>query len=236
MIAHFIICTLGSADLVQLCLHSIRRFGGNCMVDIVDLPADTTDPAAHGYALNQWRQTYDGQVADDDVVVIMDPDCALLSAQWRIEMERAFSAPHVAIWGAGAQEDFGPRVHASMMCIRGSFWNRRWMLNYGFVPCPDAREYKWRDTGGLVCMWAKAIGLTVQPLERGPDWHGASAWWGMKPVPSEAFMPAPLWSHLGGGTHSDVTRLTWWQRQRRRRAIKQRRRWIKAVQTLLSNA
>src|SRR5882672_610611 len=91
---------------------------------------------------------------------------------------------------------------------------------------------------------ANAIGLTVQPLERGPDWHRASAWWGMKtkvtittydgkrwPIKE----PVPLWSHLGGGTHSDVTRLSWWQRQRRRRAIRQRRRWIAAVKQVLAH-
>ena len=225
---HFVIVTLGSADLVALALSSIRRYAPNCMVDLVPLPADTHDARAHGAAIDLWRSTFEGQVLDDDVLVIMDPDVVLLSTQWQREIAQAFEDRHVGIWGAGAQEDFGPRVHAHMMCIRGRVWNT---LAATFTPCRDARERTWRDTGGLYCLAAIDAGWRVVPLERGPDWHGVSAWWAMrKGELSGTRIPTPLWAHLGSSTHSDIARLTPWQRIKRRKRIRQRRTFIKAAQ------
>lgn len=240
---HVLICALGSDDLLDLCLDSLAKFaGGNYAPHVLYLPLNTTDPAEHGRTIDGWRQQMQRTqvIRDDDVVVIMDPDVALLSSQWRVELERAFADPKVAIWGAGAKEDFGPRVHASMMALRGAYWNERWALNYTFEPCRDPRERTWRDTGGLICMWAQATGWKVQPLERGPDWHGVSAWWGMHTYPalrmfygSPIMQPIPLWAHLGGGTHSDPERMTRVQRLLRWRQVQRRQRFIAAVRVLL---
>lgn len=242
---HFLIITLGSADLVALALSSIRRYAPASMIDLVPLHPSTNGARAHGAAIDQWRDTYAGQVADGDVVVIMDPDVVLLSAQWCKEVEGAFADERVGIWGAGARDDFGPRVHAHMMCIRGRVWNT---VQATFTPCRDMRERAWRDTGGLYCLAAIDAGWQVQPLERGPDWHGVSAWWGrqewsvqttmtilatayahLDATPKKMYTPTPLWAHLGSSTHSDPLRLTWWQRLRRWRQIKQRRQFIAAV-------
>lgn len=236
---HFCIVTLGSGDLRDMCVASIAKYAGqNVSVNQVPLPSDTCDPRAHGQAIDEWRRTWKGAIKDTDIVCVMDPDCILLSVWWRIELERAFADwshadSYVGIWGAGSKEDFGPRVHASMMCVQGKLWNQ---AEWGFAPCTDPRERTWRDTGGLFCLWAVDHGWRVRPVERGPDWQGASAYW---PFPyrnrlwDEPFYyyheRAPMWSHLGGGTHSDPQRLTWWQRYKRRKQIKQRHRWAGAV-------
>lgn len=239
VIIHFLIVQLGGQDLVDLALASIAKYAPTSTVNVVPLPLTITDPAAHGRAIDQWRETYQGPVLDSDVVVLMDPDVVILSEQWRVKLDHAFADDmHIGIWGAGAAEDFGPRVHASMMAIRGKVWNT---IKRSFTPCRDPREREWRDTGGLYCLWATDAGWPVEPLERGPDWHGASAWWGMKwhTAPTIAGMynwrePVPLWSHLGGSSHSDPTRMTWWQRVKRVRQIRRRREWITAVKEHLS--
>ena len=219
---HFLLCTLGSPDLVELVLRSIDRYAGECVVDLVKLPDETTSPLAHGQAIDFWRDRQKIGVRDNDIVIILDPDSVLLSDYFRVELDAAFSDPAIGIWGAGSAQDWGPRIHASMMAIRGCVFTT---LQKSFAPCPDPREQAWRDTGGLYCMWAQAAGWALQPVERGPDWGGASAWWDGALV--------PLWAHLGGGTHSDVTRMTWKQRYLvpwRRREIRKRRIFIDAAQ------
>jgi hypothetical protein len=237
VVIHFLLVQLGSPDLLTLALASIERFAGDCNVDIVKLPDNTNDPRAHGQAVDDWKKFQKFGVVDKDVVVLMDTDVVLLSEQWRVELDAAFADPHVGVWGAGAQEDFGPRVHASMMAIRGSIFNS---LERSFTPCVDLREQTWRDTGGLYCMWVHDAGYEVRPVERGVDWAGAAAWWGMHEYPAldaiwgaQVRQPVPLWSHLGGGTHSDPARLTWWERCKRHRALRQRRRWSEAAKVLL---
>src|SRR3990167_2429162 len=116
---HFLIVQLGSQDLMTVALASIERFAGPCNVDIVKLSEGTTDPRAHGQAIDDWRLYQQITVMDKDVVVVMDPDVILLSEWWRVELDRAFADPHVGIWGAGNQRAWGPRVHAHMMAIRG---------------------------------------------------------------------------------------------------------------------
>ena len=230
---HFLIVQLGSDDLMVTALASIDRFAGHCNVDVVKLPLDTRDPRAHGQAIDDWRRFQQVSVMDRDVVCIMDPDVVLLSAQWRVAADEAFDNPHVGIWGAGAQEDFGPRVHASLLCVRGSIFNT---LERSFTPCLDLREQTWRDTGGLYCMWVKHAGHEVRPLERGPDWHGAAAWWGRVAVPRQrlpVWQPVPLWAHLGGGSHSDPTRMTPWQRLRNWRLLQKRQRFLAAARAYL---
>ena len=221
---HFCIVTLGGRDLVRLCQASLKKYSGfETRWSFPSLsqwtPFDTTD---HGLMLDHWRTEMKGLIRDIDLVVIMDPDCVLLVFRWRHEIDRVFKDSTIGIWGAGSTEDFGPRVHASMMVIRGELWNT---LDRSFTPCTDPREQTWRDTGGLYCMFAKAAGWQLKPIERGPDWHGVSAWWSGS---------TPLWAHLGGGTWSDPTRMTWWQRIRRRKAIQQRRRFIAAVEEHLA--
>src|SRR3990167_6619637 len=134
LMLHFCIITLGCEDLVELALASIKKYAGDCVGDVGTLPADTTDPAMHGRAIDLWRARH-GPVADDDLVVVMDPDVVILSVWWRIEMERAFRPDQIGIWGAGSAEDFGPRVHVSMMAIRGKLWNA--LLPVSFVPGND---------------------------------------------------------------------------------------------------
>ena len=213
---HFCIITLGCADLVELALASIKKYAGDCVGDVGTLPADTTDPAMHGRAIDLWRARH-GPVADNDIVVIMDPDVVILSDEWRREMIATFSNPRIGIWGAGSAEDFGSRVHASMMAIRGKLWNK---LPVTFAPGNDP---EWRDTGGNYCKWATWGDWILKPIERGADWHGFSAW------KSYRWPPVPLWAHLGGGSHSDPTRLTWLQRVRRRQAIRERERFKRVV-------
>lgn len=212
---HFLLVTLGGEDLLALALASIDRYAGDCEVDIVRLPADTTDPFAHGHAIDFWRERQKFGVKDTDAVCIMDPDVVILSEWWRREVDRVLFDENdgsVGIWGAGSAEDYGPRIHASMMVIRGRLFND---LIRSFAPCLDPREREWRDTGGLYCMWAKDAGWRLNPVERGQDWHGFAAW--------------GTWTHLGGGSHSDPTRMTTWQRLRQWKAIARRRTFIKAV-------
>jgi hypothetical protein len=241
MIAHFVVCTLGSADLVAVCVASIEKFGGDAQLHLIQLPDSAyLNPLAHGRALDQWRNAIEDRaipISDHDVVVIMDPDCAILSPQWRPVMEKAFANdPHLGVWGAGSREDFGPRVHPSMMVIRASLFVR---LTSSFQP---RGEGDWRDTGGWYCKCVVAGGWRVTPVERahGWDWHGASAWYdpwvklSLRTLWDHGIAPMPLWSHLGGGTHTDVSRLTWWQRQARRPAIRRRRRWVAEVEKVLS--
>ena len=122
MIAHFVVCALGEQDLLEACITSIDTFGGDSTLDVIKLPDDTTDPAAHGRAFDQWRVAH-RVMPPGDVIVLMDPDCALLSHGWRRELERAMALPEVGIWGAGSTKDYGPRVHASLCAIRGDLWN-----------------------------------------------------------------------------------------------------------------
>ena len=216
---HFLLVTLGGRDLVELALASIDKYAGECEVDLVDLPKDTTDPWAHGRAIDFWRQRQKVGIRDSDLVAIMDPDCVILSEWWRKEVDQAFSDPTVGIWGAGSQKDWGPRVHASMMVIRGKLFN-----NYEYSFMPQSLDTRWRDTGGNYCRLASGA-WKVMPVERGPDWHRFSAWW-------YGDSHAPLWTHLGGGSHSDVTRMTWKQRYFvpwRRRAIWERERFKRVV-------
>lgn len=228
---HFLIVQLGSEDLMEVALASIDRFAGECNVDIVKLPDNTSSPRAHGEAIDHWRRHQQVSVMDSDVVVLMDPDVVLLSDYWRKELDLAFKNPLIGIWGAGSREDFGPRVHASMFAVRGSIFNT---LERSFTPCLDLRERIWRDTGGLYCMWVKYAGWDLKPVERdhASDWCDEfSQWRAFDGTPPEP----PMWSHLGGGSHSDPKRLTWWQRQRRHRQIAQRRRWLRAAKTVLES-
>lgn len=229
MIAHFVICALGSADLLRLAVASIHKFAGESTLDIVTLSDKAVgDAHAHGRALDQWRDSHEReQVSNDDVVVIMDPDAVILSLQWRKEMEATFTLmPKVGIWGAGCREDFGLRVHPSMMAIRGTLFNTS---SASFKPYSRKGDRDWRDTAGWYCKVARDKGWRLWREERalGHDWHGAAAWchWRAPNV--------PMWVHLGGGTWSDPARLTWWQRQRRRQAIKTRRRFIAACEEVL---
>ncbi len=225
---HFCIITLGCADLVELALASIKKYAGDCVGDVGTLPMNTTDPAMHGRAIDLWRERRN-LIADHDTVVIMDPDVVILSDWWRREMESAFSDPRVGIWGAGSAEDFGPRVHPSMMVIRGKLWNE---LPVTFVPGDDK---DWSDAGGHYCKWATWGGWggwTLKPIERGADWHGFSAWGWCCGAQSE--FCKPMWVHLGGGSHSDAARMTWLQRMRRWRAIRERERFKRLVKEHLN--
>ena len=224
---HVCMVTLGGRDLVELAIASLDKYAGDDVsLDIVDLPKDTTDPWAHGRAIDFWRQRQKIGIRDSDLVTLMDPDCVLLSHRWRIEVDRVFNDPHVGIWGAGASEDWGPRVHASMMVIRGKLFN-----NYEYSFMPQSLDSRWRDTGGNYSRLASGAWKVI-PVERGPDWNGVSAWWGT-PIDQHAcsynLQPIPLWSHLGGGSHSDPTRMTRWERVKRFRAIQQRERFKQAV-------
>jgi hypothetical protein len=104
-----------------------------------------------------------------------------------------------------------------MMAIRGQVFNE---APYTFC---GVGAWPWRDTGGRYCQLVQGAGWTLQRVPRGAAWHGFACWDG-------------LWTHLGGGSHSDVSRLTWKQRYLvpwRRRAIRQRRAFIRAVQAHL---
>ncbi len=216
---HFLLVTLGSRDLIELALASIDKYAGECEADIVDLPKDTTDPAAHGRAIDFWRHRQKIGIRDTDLVAIMDPDCALLSEWWRREVDAAFVDSQVGIWGAGNAAAWGPRVHASMMVIRGQLFN-----NYEYSFIPQSADPRWRDTGGNYCRLASGAWKII-PVEQAHDWHGFSAW--------------GSWTHLGGGSHSDVTRMTWKQRYLvpwRRRAIWKRKRFKRAVREHLKTS
>lgn len=230
---HILVCALGGDDLLDVCLASVAKYAGSdYRLHVRYVPTDSTDPADHGRTINLWRQQQ--PVSNEDIVALMDPDCVLLSDWWRREMERAFALVSAGVWGAGSKEDFGPRVHASMMCVRGWLWNQP---TFGFTPCPDPRERTWRDTGGLFCLSAVEAGWRVLPVERGEDWHGASAYWPSlyrNRLWDHCHERGPMWSHLGGGTHSDPTRLTWLQRLHRYKQIKQRHRWLAAVKAHLA--
>ena len=211
---HFLIVTLGCRDLLELAVASIDKYAGECMLDIVDLPADTTDPVAHGRAIDFWRQRQKIGIRDTDLVCVMDPDVILLNSGWRAAVDTVFMDHTVGIWGAGMTEDFGPRVHASLMVIRGLVFNT---YEYSFVPVNG--DPRWRDTGGNYCRLVAGSGWRVVPKQRGLDWHGVSAW--------------GLWAHLGGGSHSDWARLTWRQRLCRWPAIRQRWAFMRAARTHL---
>ena len=222
---HFLIVQLGSQDLMEVALASIDRYAGDCNVDVVKLPDATTDPGAHGRAIDHWRRFQQVAVLDRDIVVIMDPDVILLSEQWRVSLDLAFADRTVGVWGAGNTQRWGPRVHAHMMAIRGGTFNT---LERSFTPCLDLREQTWRDTGGLYCMWVASTGQEVRPVEQGPNWSSAAAWWDGD---------IPLWAHLGGGSHSDVSRLTWQQRLSpwRYKEIKKRRQFLADARKLLTS-
>jgi hypothetical protein len=245
-------------------LQSIHRYAGTCRTDIVDLPPATTDPRAHGAAIDEWRRDQAGQVQDTDTVVIMDPDVALLSEWWRRELDHVLldeNPGNVGIWGAGSAEDFGPRVHASMMAIRGRLWN---FSQATFLPIGTG---PWRDTGGFYCEQAVNLGWKVKPVERGKDWkweysawyptplnEGGAPFYGMGPshVCENCGAPwhrecgacaaewdhpcrlTPMWTHLGGGSHSDPARMTWLQRIKRWKAVQQREEFKRLVREHLS--
>lgn len=230
---HFCIVTLGSDDLLELSVASIQKYVSTPhTVESIHLPLNTDDPREHGRAIDEWRQHTRGLVWERDTVVIMDPDVAILSLWWERQLEIDLyekNPDNVGIWGAGSTEDFGPRVHASMMAIRGKLWNGP---PGSFNPCTDPRERTWRDTGGLYCMWAKAAGWELRPVERGSDWHGFSAWYWSASIDTmmvKGTMCHPLWTHLGGGSHSDPARMTWLQRIKRYRAVRERERWKRLV-------
>jgi len=221
---HFCIVTLGSDDLVALALRSIEKYVSTPhSVTTIHLPLDTDDPAAHGRAIDEWRRQTKGLVWANDIVVVMDPDVAILSGWWEKELLNAFSDLQVGIWGAGSKEDFGPRVHASMMAIRGRLWNTS---KKSFIPTDSTHHPReWRDTGGLYCQNAVDNQWALKPVERRPDdWEGYSCW--AMPNTGGSVL---LWTHLGGGSHSDVTRMTWYQRIRRYQAIRERERWKRLV-------
>ena len=227
---HFLLVTLGGRDLVELAVASIDKYAGECEVDLVDLPKDTTDPWAHGRAIDFWRQRQKVGIHDSDLVAIMDPDCVLLSEWWRREVDRVFSDPTVGIWGAGSFKDWGPRVHASMMVIRGKLFN-----NYEYSFMPQSLDARWRDTGGNYCRLAQGAGWQIRQVPRGDDWQGFSCWRHMDNL--ALVTDFPLWTHLGGGSHSDVTRMTWKQRYLvpwRRRAIWERERFKRVVKEHLN--
>lgn len=219
---HVCMVTLGGRDLVELAIASLNKYAGDDVsLDIVDLPKDTTDPWAHGRAIDFWRQRQKVGIRDSDLVAIMDPDCVLLEATWRREVDRVMSDENdgnVGIWGAGASEDWGPRVHASMMVIRGKLFN-----NYEYSFMPQSLDSRWRDTGGNYCRLAAGAGWRVVPAERGVDWNGFSCW--RHSLPLTLVTDYPLWTHLGGGSHSDPTRMTPWQRIKRWRAVQRRERF-----------
>ena len=83
---------------------------------------------------------------------------------------------------------------------------------------PEDGDPRWQDTGGNYCRLVQGAGWALMPVERGPDWHGFSSW--------------GTWTHLGGGSHSDVARMTWTQRHLipwHRRAIKEREQFKRLV-------
>ena len=235
---HVLIVALGSRDLIDLARRSLHRYAHDVTTHVEELPATTNDPRAHGAAIDRWRDamrdpdimSWRGPIRDTDTVVIMDPDVAILSEWWLREMIRVLydeNPGDVGIWGAGSAEDFGPRVHASMMAIRGTLWNTSQAT---FLPIGTG---PWRDTGGFYCEQAMKLGWKVVPVERGSDWNRFSAWWkiGSKygDLANGIEERGPMWTHLGGGSHSDPTRMTWWQRIKRRRAVRERERFKAAV-------
>ena len=229
---HFLLVTLGSKDLVELALRSIDRYVDPCTVDLVALPDTTTDPMAHGNAIDFWRIRQKIGVKDSDIVVVMDPDCVILSNWFQLELEYAFAIPNTAIWGAGNRQAWGPRVHASMMAIRGSVFN-----DYQYTFCAVGSG-DWRDTGGRYCQLVQGAGWKLIPVEQDKDWNGVSGWVcaGLK---NNGWLGYWMWAHLGGGSHSDVTRMTWKQRHLvpwRRREIRKRERFKKAVREHLGES
>ena len=224
VLIHFLLVTLGSADLVELALRSIDKYVDPCTVDLVALPDTTTDPMAHGNAIDFWRIRQKVGVKDSDIVVVMDPDCVILSEWFQREMEQAFTDPKVAIWGAGNQRAWGPRVHASMLAIRGQVFN-----DYQYTFCAVGSG-DWRDTGGRYCQLVSGAEWKLKPVEQHLDWNGISCWRHYDPL--ALVTDYPLWAHLGGGSHSDIHRMTWKQRYLvpwRRREIRKRERFKKAV-------
>ena len=242
MIAHFVICSLGSTDLLELAIASVHKFAGDATLDHITIPdSELGNPNAHGRALTQWA--YDPQrepIPDDDVVVIMDPDVAILSPKWRAQMERAFNLdPNLGIWGAGCMEDFGLRIHPSMMVIRGKTFNT---MSATFRPFSRPGDTEWLDTGGWYCKCARDKGWNLQRVERALhyDWQGFSAWYWEHAIYLQHAWDherevMPMWVHLGGGTWSDPTRLNLWQRLRRRQAIAKRRKFVEAVKKALAS-
>jgi len=218
---HFILVTLGGHDLLTVALASVDKYAGDCNVDIVESQSDKGS-WAHGDALDHWRRAQKVGVLDSDIVCVMDPDVVLLSEWWRREMEYQFSDARVGIWGAGAREDFGPRVHASMMCIRGQVFND---MEATFRPVFGGQ---WRDTGGAYCRMASVTGWKVVPHERGKDWRGYSCW---RLSGGDA-----MWAHLGSGVTSDPKRMTRWQRVVKWSHVRRRRAFVRAAQTHLSSA
>lgn len=242
MIAHFVICTLGSPDLLELAIASVHKYAGETTLDLLRLPESAYgNPAAHGNALDTWRNEMVEQRAfpDEDAVVIMDPDTVILTSDWRTEMETTFRhMSKVGIWGAGCREDFGLRIHPSMMAIRGTVFNN---LTATFRPFARPGDREWLDTGGWYCKCARDHGWKLWREERalGYDWHGASAWYAhstqyLRHQYAHHTYITPMWVHLGGGTHSDPARLNWVQKLRRRRAIATRRRFVAAVKEHLA--
>lgn len=231
MIAHFVICHIGSYDLIQLAVASIHKFAGDATVDLVEIPdSKFGDPQAHGRALDQWSREalLEMDIDDRDVVVVMDPDAAILSHTFRPRMEAVFANPNVGIWGAGCREDFGLRVHPMLMAIRGKLFNLQAGLETTFRPLAPEHSTEWRDTGGWYCKCAVTRGWELKREERrlGQDWHWAAAFGNHPAV-------RPMFVHLGGGTTSDPARMNWLQRVKNRRAIQRRRSFITAVGNVL---
>lgn len=141
-----------------------------------------------------------------NLIAIVDNDVMLLHSFWETLILLEFSDPTVGAWGAGWMD---PRViHASMLVMRGDLFQQI----KSFYP---EGNY---DTGGLACWQIEQMGyrLVRVPVDPKP-WalHRTARTW-------------HHWVHLGGGTHSDWTQLTWLQRIKRIRRIYERKKFLRA--------
>ena len=225
MITEVLMVADGSADLVHVALQSLRRWTPSALRCVVVANGSETDAVsrtarswgarvilnpgspigatAHAAGIHAGRSAGVGQ--ESDLVVLLDNDTAVLSAEWWRAMQAALHDPAVGLWSCG----FRGWPHPVCLAMRAPLFR----LARSFYPLGAF------DTAAAAVYEIIRAGWQVRTEEHGARWIGNTSAWG-RPV---------HFVHLGGGTHSQWGRLTWRQRARRLPALIRRARFKRAV-------
>ena len=220
-----LITTARGADLTALCVDSLKQYAPKVtrliLVNQFDRAlrrwlAETGevyfvndsargDGRDHAGAIEAARASGCLDAYGADLIVLVDNDCVILSAQWSQELVRAFKDPGVGAWGAEWVVD--PSVlHASMLAMRAvDFLHVTTFrpVNWGLMTVRQQHHGR-LDTGGKACEELRAMGFRLVGLSRELEARG----WGLYGTPA-------LWAHLGSGTFA--VRPAW------------PRRWVRAL-------
>ncbi len=188
-------------------------YGDECL----RLPTAGQGAADHAAGIEHAREKGIGSNAD--IVILLDDDTIVLSADWLPWVKAAFAAsPRLGILGGvrsrgligQAYVDGVLLVHAHMMAIRGEVFRA---VVSTFHAHPEAGvAYTRLDTAALACLDAAKAGFKVRPV----PFHEP----GMGPLygpiqATEYYVPPergrPLWTHLGRGT--SFAPRGWWREQ-----------------------